>query len=259
MNTMEQLKIKISLFGLSFFLIAALASQNVRAQDNEESVIMSLTEFTIKPGHNTQFVEGVKTWKECYLEHEGEWTWYMSRRVQGTGNVYALRSYMENWAEMDDASDEAGQACRNLVVNLINPNVEKATTHLSRFIPSISKASGGSADVVNVIYWRVKNSTLFMETVREVVSTVREAEGEPRGYWYGSIGGDLNAPHYSLATPYKNFAAMDEERDGVWTVVENELGEEKRAELQNNFRESVDQSWSFMWRNVPDLSRNSSE
>ena len=249
---MEQFKIKISLFGLAIFLITALASQNTWAQDNEESVIMSLTEFTIKPGHNTQFVEGVKTWKECYLEHEGEWTWYMSRRVQGTGNVYALRSYMENWAEMDDASDEAGEACQNLVVNLINPNIEKATTHLSRFIPSISKA-GGSADVVNVMYVRVKNGTQFMETVREVESIVGDVEGEPRGYWYGSIGGDINAPHYSLATPYENFAAMDEERDHVWTVVENELGEEKRAELQSNFRESVDQIWSYMWRNVPDL------
>lgn len=256
---MEQLNIKIYLFGLAIFLITVLASQNTWAQDNEESVIMSLTEFTVKPGHNTQFMEGVKTWKECYLEHEGDWTWYMSRRVQGTGNVYALRSYMENWAEMDDASDEAGKACQNLAVNLINPNVEKATTHLSRTIPSISKASGTPGDVVNVMYVRVKNGTLFRETVREVISAIRDAEGDARAYWYGSIGGGLDAPHYSAVTTYENFAAMDEERDGVWTVVENELGEERRAELQSNFRESVDQIWSFMWRNVPDLSRNSSE
>lgn len=256
---MRKLQLKISVIGLAICLVTVGAIQNTWAQDNEESVIMSLTEFTIKPSHNTQFREGVKTWKECYLEHEGEWNWYMSRRVQGTGNVYALRSYMENWAEWDDASDEAGKACQNLAVNLINPNVEKATTHLSRTIPSISKASGTPGDVVNVMYVRVKNGTLFRETVREVTSAIRDAEGDAREWWYREIGGGLDAPHYSAVTPYENFAAMDEERDGVWTVVENELGEEKRAELQNNFRESVDEIWSYMWRNDKELSRNSGE
>lgn len=256
---MVQIKSNISVFGAAICLILALASQNTWAQDNEESVIMSLTEFTIKPGHNTQFMEGVKTWKKCYLEHEGEWRWYMSRRVQGTGNVYALRSYMENWAEWDDPSDEAGQACQNLALNLINPNVEKATTHLSRSIPSISKQSGNGGGVVNVMNVRVKNGTLFMETVREVTSAIRNAEGDAREWWYSEIGGGPDAPHYSAVTPYENFAAMDEERDGVWTLVEKELGEEKRTELQSNFRESVDQMWSYMWRELPDLSHSGSE
>jgi len=256
---MKHLKIKIPVIAVAICLITALAAQNTWAQDNGDSSIMSLTEFTIKPGHNTQYVEGVKTWKECYLEHEGEWTWYMSRRVQGTGTVYALRSYTENWAEWDDPSDEAGRACQNLALNLINPNVVSATTHLSRFIPSISKASGGSGGVVKVMYVRVKNGTLWGETVREVTSALRDAEGDAREYWYSSIGGGPDAPHYSAVTPYENFAAMDEDRDGIWTVVENQLGEEKRAELQGNFRESVDQLWSYLWRNVPELSRNSGE
>jgi len=243
---MVQKNIKITVLGVMICLISALWSQNTLAQENEDSSIMSLTEFTIKPGHNTQFMEGVKTWKECYLEHEGEWRWYMSSRIQGTGNVYALRSYTENWAEWDDPSDEAGEACQNLAVNLINPNVESATTHLSRFIPSISKKSGNSGKVVKVMYVRVKNGTLFGETVREVTSAIRNAEGDAREWWYSEIGGGPDAPHYSAVTPYENFAAMDEDRDGIWTVVENELGEEKRAELQSNFRESVDQLWSYL-------------
>jgi hypothetical protein len=256
---MEKLKIKISLFGAAICLISALASQNAWAQDNEESAIMSLTEFTIKPGHNTQFREGVKAWKECYLEHEGDGRWYMSSRIQGTGSVYSLRSYTENWAEWDDPADEAGQACQNLALNLINPNVESATTHLSRFIPSISKTSGGGGGVVKVMYVRVKNGTLWGETVREVTSALRDAEGDAREYWYSSIGGGPDAPHYSAVTTYENFAAMDEDRDGIWTVVENQLGEEKRAELQGNFRESVDQLWSYLWRELPDLSHSGSE
>jgi hypothetical protein len=230
-----------------------------QAQDEEGSMILSATEFTIKPGHNTQFREGVKAWKACYLEHEGEWTWNLWSRVQGEGNVYVLASFMENWAEMDDDSDEAGQACQNLAVNLINPNIEKSTRNLFRTIPSMSRAPGGAMDVINVTYWRVKNGSLFRETVSEIVSTKSSAEGESRGWWYSGFGGNLNAPHFFVVTPFENFAAMDIEREAVWTVVENELGADKRAELQHNYRESVDQNWSYMFRRVADLSHSGTE
>lgn len=236
-----------------------ISTPSAQAQAEEGSMILSATEFTVKPGHNTQFREGVKAWKACYLEHEGEWTWNMWSRVQGEGNVYILSSFMENWAEMDDPSDEAGQACQNLAVNLINPNIEKSNRNLSRTMPSMSRAPGGAMDVINVSYWRVKNGSLFRETVSEIVSTVRSVEGEPRGWWYSAIGGDLNAPHYFVVTPFENFAALDVQRDGVWTVVENQHGAEKRDELQNKYRESVDQFWSYMFRRVADLSHGGSE
>lgn len=237
-----------------FIITGFIYAPVTQAQAEEGSMILSLTEFTVKPGHNTQFMEGVKAWKECYLEHDGEWTWNTWSRVQGEGNVYVLSSFMENWAEMDDPSDEAGQACQNLARDLINTSIEKSTSNLARTVPSISGTPGTPLDVINVMFWRVKNASLFRATVDEVVSTIRTVEGEPRGFWYSGIGGDLNAPHYFVVTQYENFAAMDEDVDGVWTVVENELGPEKRAELQNNYRESVDQSWSYIFRRVADLS-----
>lgn len=249
-------KISIFLIGL---LLTGLFSTVAEAQDEEESMILSMTQFVVKPGHNTQFREGVKAWKECYLENDGEWTWNMWSRIQGEGNVYGLSSFMENWAEMDDASDEAGQACQNLAVNLINPNIEKATSSMARTIPAMSKAFGSSSDIINVMYWRVKNGSLFRETVNEVNTAIKNLEGEPRGYWYYGVGGDLNAPHYFVVTPYENFAAMDIDRDGPWQVVENEHGADKRAELQNNYREAVDVSWSYMYRRIADLSYSGTE
>lgn len=248
--------ITIFLIGI---LLTGLFSTVAEAQDEDESMILSMTEFVVKPGHNTQFIEGVKAWKACYLENEGEWTWNMWSRVQGEGTVYGLTSFMENWAEMDDSSDPAGQACSNLAMNLINPNIESATRNFADTMPAISKAPGATMGMVGVTYWRVSNNSLFMNTVSEVISAIREAEGEPRGFWYDVVGGGLSAPHYFVVTPYENFAAMDNERDGVWTIVENELGEDRRAELQQNFMESVDQSWSYMWRLVADLSYSGTE
>jgi len=258
MKTQHLLNI-IVLFLIGILLPGMFSSTAQAQDDDDESMILSMTEFVIKPGHTTQFTEGVKAWKECYLENGGDWTWNMWSRVQGEGTVFGLTSFMETWAEMDDASDEAGQACQNLAVNLINPNIEKATSNFARTIPDMSMTPDGAMDVINVMYWRVKNGSLFMETAGEVNSTMSNLEGEPRGFWYYGVGGDLNAPHYFVVTPYENFAAMDVSRDGPWEVVENVHGADKRAELQNNYREAVEVSWSYMYRRVADLSYSGTE
>ena len=50
------------------FIVAGLIFGNVaRAQ---EKFILSMTEFTIKTGHERQFENGIKQWKECYLENK---------------------------------------------------------------------------------------------------------------------------------------------------------------------------------------------
>jgi len=248
---------QITIYGMLLVLIAMvsinlLSVNTVQAQNN--SRILSMTEFTLKQGHNTQFREGIKAWKNCYLENNGEWTWNLWSRVQGEGNVYLLASYMDKWAEMDDASDEAGQACQNLAVNLINPSVEKTVSNMARTMPDMSKDVVDGTEVVSVYLWRINNSTKFLEAIRSVQSSLKKQEGDLRGYWYNSVGGDLNAPHYFVVTSYPNFAAMDKPMDGVWDVVEKADGKKKREQLQADYRDAVDQSWSYMYRRVGDLS-----
>jgi len=241
------------------FLLSGVFSNSLQAQNDNPGIIMSLTEFTVKAGHNTQFTEGIKTWKTCYLENKGEWTWNMWQRIQGEGNVYVLTSTMANWAEMDNTSDEAAQACQNMVRDLINPNVEKTVQNMARSIPDLSKTSPSEGSVANVFFFRVKNSTKFRGVVDEVENVLNRVEGEPRGYWYGAVGGDLNAPHYFVSTLYSNFAAMDADRDDVWTVVEKADGKKKRDQLQADFRDSVEQVWSFMFRKVDEISHTGSQ
>ncbi|MCC5941535.1 MAG: hypothetical protein JJU37_08345 [Balneolaceae bacterium] len=254
------MKNRIKNYGLFLTLVAVLTIgilpvNTANAQALEEgSMLQSITEFTVKAGHNTQFREGVKAWKNCYLENEGDWTWSMWSRVQGEGNVYILSSYMGSWAEMDDTSDEAGQACQHLAQNLINTSVESATSNLFRTVPSLSNSQDMPNNVISVQAWRVNNGTLFMKMAEEVISAISNVEGEPRWYWRSAIGGDLKAPHYFSVTPYENFAAMDVSRDGVWTIVENELGNSERERLQADYRASVDQSWSYIYRRVDELS-----
>ncbi len=243
------------LTALLFIAVSTLFSKGVEAQETERGFILSMTEFTIKPGHNNQFREGVKSWKACYLENEGEWTWNMWRRVNGEGNLYALTSAMDSWAEMDE-SDESGMKCRDIARDLINPHVESAETNYARFIPEYSYTYPNPDPVLWVSYWQVNSFSKFREVVKDVTDEVAKVEGAPRGFWYSVMGGSTDTPDFFVATPFANFAEMDVERDNVWTIYENARGKEKRDEMQAAFRETIDASWSYMFRLDPDLTHN---
>ncbi|MGC9344261.1 MAG: hypothetical protein ACP5E3_16275 [Bacteroidales bacterium] len=258
---MKSLKLFLAkkILTLAVLFSFALLSINLNAQDEEESFILSLTEFTVKPGHDFEFREGIKAWKDCYLENGGEWSWTIWRRVQGEGNVYILSSSMSSWAEMDETGDEAGKECRDMSRELINPHIEKAKYNLARYMPEMSKTEPMEYDVVWVTNWTVNDGDKFRGTVNEITDIIRDVEGDPRGFWYGVMGGAVDEADYFVVDPYKNFAAMDEDRDGVWTLVEKSKGEKKKDELRQNFLDSVDEAWAYMYTREKELSRPSPE
>ncbi|GAA4281238.1 hypothetical protein [Gaetbulibacter aestuarii] len=213
----------------------------------DESFLLNISEITVKHGHNAQFMEGVKTWKKCYKDNKGDEPWNMWRRVQGEGTVYALTSRMANWAEMDEDGDEASKACRMQVVNLIMPHVKSVNYNIARYMPKIS--SMGSNDNTVVWVWNVQtsNSRDFMAVVNEIAASLQKAEGTKRGAWYGLQGGGPDAADYFVAVPFKNFAGMDVDRDGVWNVYEKQNGKSKTDALRSKMNASISNEWTYIY------------
>jgi hypothetical protein len=243
------------LFAILFIAVSTLFSNGIQAQESEKGFILSMTEFTVKRGHDIQFREGVKAWKACYLENKGEWTWNMWHRMNGEGNVYILSSRMANWAEMDETNDD-GKNCRDLVRNLINPHIESSENNFARFEPENSKAAPNSDPVLWVTSWQVNNSTKFKEIIKQLSEAIIQAEGSPRGYWYSLMGGNKDVPDFFVSTPFANFAALDLDRDNVWTIYENANGKEKREQLQAEYREAVKEVWSYLYKRDEEMSHN---
>jgi hypothetical protein len=252
---MKTIRLLSANFILLFFAISTLMSNTAQAQETEKGFILSMTEFTIKNGHDVQFREGIKAWKACYIENKGEWTWNMWRRVNGEGNVYILTSRMANWAEMDE-TDESGKNCRDIGRELINPHIESSESNFARFMPEQSKAYPNTDMVLWVTSWQVNNGMKFREIVKEVTASTKKAEGSSRGYWYSYMGGSKDAADFFVATPFANFAALDVENENVWNIYEKEHGKEKRDQLQAEFRESIKDSWSYILSRQKDLSHN---
>lgn len=236
------------------FLLLLVLPLLAFAQDNE-SFLLNISEITVKHGHNAQFMEGVKTWKKCYQDNKGDEPWNMWRRVQGEGTVYALTSRMANWAEMDKEGDDASKACRIHVVNLIMPHVSSVNYNIARYLPKVSTMNSSDENTL-VWVWDVKtsNSRDFMEVVREISGAIQKAEGNKRGAWYSMEGGGPDAPNYFVAVPFKNFASMDIDREGVWEIYEKQNGKTKTDALRKKMNASISSDWSYMYSLIKDLS-----
>jgi hypothetical protein len=218
--------------------------------------LLTLTEITVKQGHDAQFLAGVKQWKACYNEEKGTDTWAFWSRVQGEGSVYGITGDMSNWAQMDK-EDMAGKSCRMMVMNLIMPHVEKIDYNITKKLTDWSKKSA-SADtkLVWVTYFRVKNQALFAEIIREMTDAIISKEGEPRGGWYRFMGGSENTPHYMVSDLFTGYAAIDEDqkRDGPFEIYKKVKGDKKAGQLMDKWRSAVDGYWSYIWELNEELS-----
>ncbi|GAA4976780.1 hypothetical protein GCM10023315_29550 [Algibacter aquimarinus] len=249
---MNQPKSKIMKKLLYLILLLPLV---VFSQENER-FLLNMSEITVKRGHEVQFIEGVKSWKECYLENEGEDKWNIWRRVQGEGTVYTMTSRMAKWAEMDESGDEAGKACRTLVQNFILPHVESVHYNVASSIPEISTKTPMSEDteLVNVYNFKISNSTTFREVVDALTSEMKKSKEGNRATWYAVVGGAPEVADFFVAVPFKNFAELDIERDGVWKVYADAKGKDKAAAIRDKFRASLESDWSYMYTLNKELS-----
>ncbi|MCB0382163.1 MAG: hypothetical protein KDD05_02320 [Psychroserpens sp.] len=238
-----------TMFCVACFLF--MLPSTTQAQE-EESFILSLTEFTIKFGHDTNFTDGVKKWNKCYKENNGSNTWNVWNRIQGKGNVYVMSSRMNNWAEMDK-QDPAAKACQTIAVNSIIPYIESTDYSTTRYMPELSrKANMEGMTIVWVYSFKVNNSMAFNEVIKDITSTIAQKEGDNRGYWYSVMGGE--GADYFVSTPIKNFADLDTKRDGVWKVYESVHGKAKTKETREKFSASLSDAWDYTYVLVEDLS-----
>jgi len=244
--------LKITLAGMLAILLVTFTSE---AQAQTESKILSLTEITIKQGHRTQFLEAVKQWKECYIEKNGADKWGFWQQFQGSGNVYVLSGYNNTFAELD-TDDPAGKACRDIVRDFIMPHVEKTNYTISKTIPEVSNSTNKEGTVIYVNFYRVKNGLAFFDLIKETAAIVKEIEGQPRAYWYSSVGGSPESADYFSVTTFKDFAEMDVKKEGVWKMIERVKGKKKSDQLLNSGVSLIENSWSYIYVWNEELSRN---
>lgn len=221
-----------------------------------EKGLLSMTEITVKIGHSAQFEDGMKKWKECMVENETTGNWAVWERVQGEGNVYGITGNMEKWAEMDEeSSDPASGKCVAIFYNFIVPHVEKVSNAITTTLPEWSKKTMSTdTKLVWVSYFKVKNYDLFSNTVKDVSSTIASKEGTPRGQWYAFQGGSEHDPDYMVVSTFNSYAALDEDEDGPFKVYENVHGKKKADQMKENWRNSVDTGWSYLWELQTELS-----
>lgn len=233
------------------FVLALLpmwvAAQSIATQ------LLTMTEITVKPGHNTQFMEGVKMWKNCYLQNKGMDKWNMWHREQGEENVYVMTAFMDKWADMDK-KDEAGDLCSKIVTDFIWPHIEKIDRNMAETLPEISREGSPDTKVVWVTYAEVNNGTDFNNAIKSITSAIKKQEGSNRVSRYDVMGRAPETPDYFVAIPFTGYAAMDINQDRPWEVLEKVQGKKSADATGASFRSSVDKIWSYIFKLIEDLS-----
>ncbi|TRO65510.1 hypothetical protein [Christiangramia sabulilitoris] len=238
---MKTIKLSIFTFILSFFCVSLLNAQMA------EKEILTSTEITVKPGQNAQFIEGVKKWKSCYLENNGQAKWNMWHRQQGEGNLYVMAGMDPNWASMDK-EDNAESACYVILLNLILPHIENVNSRIAQSMPEFSRSFTENANYIRVKYFDVHKGYAFEQVIREVSKAIKEKEGDFRGLWFEFELGGPNTPDFMLAEPYEKYADMDLVRDSPATIYTNKVGEEKAAELWEVWFDTLENSWAYTYK-----------
>lgn len=238
---MKTFKLTITTMIVAIFSIGMLTAQN------DEGEILNSTEITVKQGHNAQFIEGVKKWKECYLENNGEDNWSFWHRQQGAGNFYIMSGAMPNWAEMDK-EDKASEGCYVVLLNLVMPHIEKVNSRISRGMPEVSGNAVQDPKYIYVTYYQVSKEYLFEEVINAVTKTIKDKEGDSRGNWYKvELGGPEMADFFS-AQPYMKYADMDIVRDSPAKIYTDAVGEEKASEMWEKWFDTLENSWSYTFK-----------
>jgi hypothetical protein len=247
------------LSGLLGMLLFVALVDATNAQGDNERQILSLTEFTIKPGHSAAFQEGVKSWKECYLNNEGTWSWNTWSRMNGKGSVYLLTSYTSSWAEMDE-EDDAGRMCAPVALQLIMPNVDVAENQYFYTMPGWSATPGDEQNnFVEVTYFKISHSEKFADLVSGVSGIIEDVEGDKRSTWYDSYGRSPGQFHYMSVVGHESMVSLDSPKTNIWQVIIDAEGEDRRDELVDLYYQSVEESWMYMYSRMEELSHTDSD
>jgi len=227
----------------------------IMAISQNESFLLNMTEITVKQGHNEEFLQGMRAYRKCYTDNGGTYDSNLWRRVQGDGAFYVLTSTMQNWAEMDEGGDEVRSKCWSNVLNYVRPHVQSVGRNIARSMPDLSRTTPmpESTTVVWVYSVITNDGNSFTDAVKEIVGALKKAEGDSRGTWYSMQGGTPGTPNFFVALPNDNFASLDVDRDGVWTIYEKANGKAKTDALRAKFRATVSKDWSYLYRLI-DLS-----
>jgi hypothetical protein len=233
--------------------IVAILSTGMLTAQTTVSGILNSSEITVKPGHNAQFLDGVKKWKACYLENEGGNKWSMLKREQGEGNVYLLSGNMAKWAEMDK-EEAADKACYLTLMNFIWPHLEKVNSRVASTMPEVSSDFPEGTKYIRVTYYEVHNEAAFEYVISTVTKAMKDKEGSYRGIWYNTELGGPETHDFMITEPFKKYADMDLKRDSPQKIYTDLVGEEKANEMWEIWFATLQNSWSYTYKLETELS-----
>lgn len=208
---------------------------------------------TAKDGHGDQFEKGVKAYFKCYGENGGTKAWNVWWAETGKLGRYAFTTEGHKWSAFD-GMEEASEECNDVFQQQFLAHMDKSSSEFTKYLPDVSyEKEGGEANVVEVINFEIKDRERFMSAIGKVSEAAKASEWHDGHYWYSVLAGGKHAADFFVALPESSFAGFGED-EGFWDMVEKHHGEEAMGKIDEDFKATVDSSWSDIWRKRPEMS-----
>lgn len=223
----------------------------------EAGDILRATIWTVTPGQEQQFEEGLEKHNQFHAAQGDTWAFMTFQYISGEDEGQYFRFTPGHaWADFDSEYahlDEAGDAA-DMAANVL-PHVQSARTVFYEHHPDISQGAGGPMPLTRVIVFQLKpfQAEGFLASVKRVHEVLSAHEGGWPAYeWYSVADGGMGG-QFAVVLPRESWAGFEEPDPSFDEVVGQGLGADAAAVFQA-MGDAVDKTWSYTIEFRPDLS-----
>ena len=248
---------------ISFVLLASLVATVARAQDDDVTVVRSIT-VSVKPGMNVAFEEFVRALRDASREQSRDNYWFASQSISGLP-VYRFNSSLSGWTDLLDPGPELaefyGEQEAQRLFGLIRDSVE--STHTAFFNQRTSMShppTNMSRPPEAIVYIDFTLNPGGAAAYRELATKTAEASAAvlPNAYFVAAMPGfGAEGPRTTLIVP--SFGDMNSPQPGPAQRVLQHFGQQEGARINALAADAISSFEATLFRTRPDLSYRPAE
>ncbi len=216
----------------------------------QDGTIARMARWEAQPGMTDEFEAGLKAHNALHVEQNDPNPLFTFEILSGDQVGQYLRgSFNHNWADFDDAGENAEADAADSAVN-INPYLASTTTIFWRSVSNLSNPADGLKPLARVIFFQLKpgHERAFTAAVGKIHGVLSEMDW-PAYEWYSLVDGGYS-PTWVVVLPRDNWAGFAPGEKSFFDVVAEALGDEEAAEVFKALGSSTAKQWShtIAWR-----------
>jgi len=222
--------------------------------------VAEVYQLTPKAGQGPALESALKGHAQWREEHDDPWSWNVYQVALGEGyGTYVVRSAGHTWSDFDEYLEEFGSTAVPEFQAHVAPLVSESRTSLVRMDTALSRIPEDLSEYSIFSVTTYDLETGQGEDFYQVVEQVHEAAVEhdyPDHYFVYHIEYGAGASDARIVVPHTSWSDLEPPEETLGDVMTQAYGEEKAAEIFDDFTDTFRSAENMVVVARPDLSVN---